>query len=58
MNDMRRILDQGPVSRLQLVVIALCMLMNMLDGMDVMVIAYAAKPLADAWTIEPGTAED
>ena len=55
MNDMRRILDQGPVSRLQLVVIALCMLMNMLDGMDVMVIAYAAKPLADAWTIEPGT---
>jgi benzoate transport len=31
------------------------MLMNMLDGMDVMVIAYAAPSLAKAWTIEPGT---
>ncbi len=55
MTDIRKILDQGKVSRVQIVVIGICMLMNMLDGMDVMVIAYAAPPLADAWSIEPGT---
>jgi MFS family permease len=55
MNDIRRILDEGSITGLQFTVVALCMLMNMLDGMDVMVIAYAAPSLAKAWTIEPGT---
>lgn len=55
MSEIRSLLDQPKISRLQLTVVGICMLMNMLDGMDVMVIAYAAPPLADAWSIAPGT---
>lgn len=55
MNEIRDLLDTGRVSSVQITVIVLCMMMNMLDGMDVMVIAYAAPPLADAWSIEPTT---
>jgi AAHS family 4-hydroxybenzoate transporter-like MFS transporter len=55
MKEIREYLDQPKISRLQVTVVCICMLMNMLDGMDVMVIAYAAPPLADAWAITPGT---
>ncbi len=55
MNDIRHIIDQGKVTGLQISVFLICLLMNMLDGMDVMVIAYAAPSLADAWSIAPGT---
>ena len=55
MNNIRTIIDQGKISGLQVSVFLICVLMNMLDGMDVMVIAYAAPSLSDAWTIAPGT---
>lgn len=55
MNSIRTIIDQGKVSGLQVSVFLICVLMNMLDGMDVMVIAYAAPSLADAWALAPGT---
>lgn len=38
---------------LQYVVIGLCFLLNMLDGMDVLVIAFAAPALAAEWSIAP-----
>lgn len=34
-------------------VIALCILVNMLDGFDILAMAYAAPALAKAWTIPP-----
>lgn len=55
MKEIREYLDQPRITSLQVIVVCICMLMNMLDGMDVMVIAYAAPPLADAWSIAPGT---
>lgn len=55
MNDVRSIIDQGKVTSLQISVFLICVLMNMLDGMDVLVIAYAAPALADAWSLSPGT---
>jgi benzoate transport len=36
---------------LQVLVVALCVLINMLDGMDVMVIAFVAPALAASWHI-------
>lgn len=53
--DISRLLDQHRLTGLQITVFVICVLMNMLDGMDVMVIAYAAPPLADAWSIGPAT---
>src|SRR5690606_40719629 len=37
----------------QYVVIAICFLCNMLDGMDVIIISYAAQAIADAWSLSP-----
>jgi len=53
MNDIRALIDSRPISGLQYTVIALCFLMNILDGMDVLVISYAAQALATEWAISP-----
>ncbi len=55
MSDIRSIIDHGKITGLQISAFAICVLMNMLDGMDVMVIAYAAPALANVWSIAPGT---
>lgn len=41
------------LSGLRLSTILVCFLMNMLDGMDVMVISYTAPAIAKDWGIEP-----
>ena len=38
---------------MQMVVFGVCFLMNGIDGMDVLVIAYAAPVLAEEWSIAP-----
>ena len=45
--------DQNPMSRLQIGVMAICFILNMLDGMDVLLVSYAAPVLADDWGIRP-----
>jgi MFS transporter, AAHS family, 4-hydroxybenzoate transporter len=49
----KNLIDQSPLSRLQYTTIFICFLMNMLDGMDVMVISYTAPAIAKAWSISP-----
>ena len=51
--DSHALIDDGPISRLQYLVFAVCFLMNALDGMDVLVISYAAPLLAEDWSIAP-----
>jgi AAHS family 4-hydroxybenzoate transporter-like MFS transporter len=53
MNDIRQLIDDGKVTSLQLMVFLVCITMNMLDGMDVLVIAYAAPALAADWSTSP-----
>ncbi|MBT8084092.1 MAG: MFS transporter [Woeseia sp.] len=53
MNDLRARIDAHRVTPLQYAVIALCFLLNVLDGMDVLVIAFAAPALAAEWGIGP-----
>ncbi|MEJ2761043.1 MAG: MFS transporter, partial [Gammaproteobacteria bacterium] len=53
MTGIKTLIDQSPISRQQILVIVLCLLMNMLDGMDVLVISYAAPVLAKQWGIAP-----
>ena len=54
-NEVRAVLDDGPFTPLQRTVFGICLFMNVLDGMDVTVISYAAPALADVWAITPGT---
>jgi AAHS family 4-hydroxybenzoate transporter-like MFS transporter len=51
--DLESIIDFGPVGRLQIIVVALCALMAMMDGFDTQVIAFAAPEIASAWRVEP-----
>ncbi len=44
---------KNKISTLQLATIFICFLMNMLDGMDVMVISYTASSIAKEWMIDP-----
>ena len=50
---MSNITQNSKITNLQFVTILICFLMNMLDGMDVMVISYTAPAIAKEWAIEP-----
>jgi MFS family permease len=41
------------MSTKQYITVFICFLMNMLDGMDVLIISYAAPTIAKAWSISP-----
>lgn len=44
-------IDQHPMSRYQIRAIAVCMLINMLDGFDVLVVAFTAASIAADWDL-------
>ncbi len=46
-------LDKTQLSKVQFATIAICFLMNMLDGMDVTVVSYAAPSIAKGWAVTP-----
>lgn len=46
-----RWLDEQPMSRLQKIVITICILLTALDGFDVLAISFAAPGIADEWGI-------
>lgn len=50
---MKNKLDENPMNGLQYLVVLVCFLMNMLDGMDVMIISYTAPAIAKDWDISP-----
>lgn len=51
--EARTLIDDGAISTLQWIIFAVCFLMNAIDGMDVLVISYAAPLLAEEWSIAP-----
>jgi len=53
--DIREIIDQRPMTGLQLRAVSLCFFLNMLDGIDVLSISFAAPLLSREWGIDPRT---
>jgi benzoate transport len=49
--DPREILDQSPMGRLQILIIALTLGLNAMDGIDVLSISLAAPALAKLWNL-------
>ncbi|WP_339650357.1 MFS transporter [uncultured Maribacter sp.] len=47
------LIDQSAMSKLQYTTILVCFLMNILDGMDVLVISYCAPAIAKSWSVGP-----
>lgn len=52
MTDIRRQLDEAPMGRLQIAAIILCILLNALDGFDVLAISFASPGIAAEWGID------
>jgi len=52
MTDIRRQLDAAPMGRLQIAAIILCILLNALDGFDVLAISFASPGIATEWGID------
>ena len=53
--DPRAALAAAPMRRLQIVVVALCIALNALDGFDVLAISFAAPGIAAEWGITRAT---
>lgn len=51
--DLRTALDKAPMHALQWRAIALCFFINMVDGMDVLVMAFTASAVAQQWHLNP-----
>jgi len=50
--DVRRQLDDAPMGRLQIIAIILCILLNALDGFDVLAISFASPGIAKQWGVD------
>ncbi len=50
---LRALIDDSPFTRQQMLVVGICFVLNMLDGMDVLAIAYAAPLIAAGWSLTP-----
>ena len=45
--DVRGAINDRPMSPFQIAVVALCVIINMLDGFDVLVMSFAASSVSD-----------
>lgn len=50
--DVREILDTAPMGRVQVMAILLCVLLNALDGFDVLAISFASPGIAAEWGVD------
>lgn len=53
MTDVRSLIDNNPITSTQIAVFLSCFALNMLDGMDVLIIAFAAPVISEEWSIAP-----
>jgi benzoate transport len=51
MSDPRQTLDQAPMSRLQIIAVAIAIALNALDGFDVLAISFASPGILAEWGI-------
>lgn len=49
--DLRRRIDEGPMSRYQWTAIAICIALNVLDGYDVLAMAFTSTSVSDDWDL-------
>ena len=50
--DPREVIDQSSMTRLQITAVVLCIVLNALDGFDVLSIAFAAPGISSEWGID------
>lgn len=50
--DPKEIIARSPMSRLQIISVCVCVLLNAIDGFDVLAISFAAPGIASAWGVD------
>ncbi|MGW0738154.1 MFS transporter [Streptomyces sp. NPDC002851] len=50
--SLRAAFDEGPMSRFQWRAVAVCVLLNMLDGFDVLVMAFTGRAVSSEWELD------
>lgn len=53
--NLKELIDEGPVTSLQITVIMVCFVLTMLDGFDVLAISFTAPSISDEWKIKAET---
>ncbi len=53
MEDPRALLRRGPMNGFQIAAVTICMIVNMLDGFDVLAIAFTGPAVAHDWALMP-----
>lgn len=53
--DPRAVIAAAPMRTLQIIVVALCIALNALDGFDVLAISFAAPGIAEEWGVDKAT---
>lgn len=51
--NIQQVIDHAPITKLHIRVLAICFVLNMLDGMDVLIISFAAPIISDTWNVSP-----
>src|SRR5258705_11290607 len=54
-SDARGMIRDGPMTAFQIVVVAICTLLNMIDGFDVLAMSFTAPVIAKEWGVDPAT---
>ena len=49
--DIKELINKSPMTTFQVVAVAICIVLNMLDGFDVLVVAFTAAELSKAWSL-------
>jgi benzoate transport len=49
--QLKELIDNNPMSSFQVVVVALCFILNMNDGMDVLVVSYSSTEIIKEWAL-------
>jgi benzoate transport len=52
--DLASTIDQRPMTSFQTMAVGICMVLNAIDGFDVLAIAFAAPVLSKEWALDPG----
>src|SRR5262249_26350171 len=50
--EIRKLIDEGPMTPFQVGAVAICVVLNMLDGFDVLVMAFTAPAVSGEWHLQ------
>jgi MFS family permease len=53
--DPRQVLREGSMTSFQVIVVVICVALNMVDGFDVLAMAFTSPLVAKEWGVEPAT---